>query len=293
MDVEVIEPHGFCHGVTQAIKLAEKALAEGPVFSLHPLVHNETVVAALAAKGMCAVAAPECLPRGSTVLFSAHGVAPVLRCAVEALDCRIIDATCPFVARIHRQAQDFARRGVPVVVVGHAGHAEVCGIVGEVDSLGGVVRVVRTVEDVDALDFPPQSAVGVLCQTTFDAGMALEIVEALSSRYANLEKPSAADVCTATRDRQDAVREFVRSGGDGVLVLGSAGSSNTMRLLEIARSMGVRFAARAESAAEAAKLDLSGVVRLGVTSGASTPESVLTDVTRSLSGGTCIAGTER
>ena len=278
MTVEVIEPHGFCQGVTQALRLAGKALAEGEAYCLHPIVHNETVVAGLAAKGMRTVASADDLPGDATVVFSAHGVSPEVRDKVESRGCRIVDATCPFVARIHRQARDFAGRGVPVVVVGHAGHAEVDGIVGEVECAGGVVRVVGNADEIEEIDFPVDAAVGVLCQTTFDAAAAADMVKALSSRFARLEKPAAADVCTATRDRQDAVRSFIRSGGDGVLVLGSAGSSNTARLLEIARDAGVWFVARAATVDEVARLDFAGVARLGVTAGASTPESLLAEV---------------
>ena len=283
MTVEVIEPHGFCHGVAKALRLAEEKLAHGEAYCLHPLVHNESVVAGLAAKGMRAVSSIGDLPAGSTVVFSAHGVSPEVRNRVESRGCRIVDATCPFVARIHRQARDFVGRGVPVAVVGHVGHAEVDGIVGEVESAGGVVRVVECPDDTAKLDFSEEATVGVLCQTTFDAVAAAEIVEELSSRYAHLETPAAADVCTATRDRQDAVRSFVRSGGDGVLVLGSAGSSNTVRLLEIAIVAGVRFAARAATVDEAVGMDFAGVKRLGVTAGASTPESLIVEVLDALS----------
>ncbi len=226
---------------------------------------------------MVFVDSPAEVPVGATLLFSAHGVSPAVRRAAAARGLRVVDATCPFVARIHRQAREFAGRGVPVVMVGHAGHAEVDGIVGEVEYAGGVVRVAGSVDEIEEIDFPVDAAVGVLCQTTFDAAAAADMVKALSSRFARLEKPAAADVCTATRDRQDAVRSFIRSGGDGVLVLGSAGSSNTTRLLEIARDAGVRFAARVATVDEAAGMDFTGVARLGVTAGASTPESLLAE----------------
>lgn len=294
MTVDAIEPHGFCQGVKRALRLADAALSWGTVFCLHPLVHNEIVAAGLEKRGLRSVASPDELPYGATVLFSAHGVSPAVRDAVEARSCRIVDATCPFVARIHCQAVNFARRGVPVVVIGHAGHAEVQGIVGEVDSAGGMVRVICNRKDTATLDFPEDGALGVLCQTTFDADAAASIVAALAVRYPRLERPPAADVCTATRDRQDAVRAFVRAGGDGVLVLGSAGSSNTMRLMEIARAEGARFAAVAGTVADAAALDFAEIARLGVTAGASTPDALIAGIFANLAErGFSHAGTSR
>ncbi len=277
MTVEAIEPHGFCRGVANALRLAEAALESAPAYCLHPPVHNETVAARLAAKGMRTVQTLAEVPSGGTLVISAHGMRPSLRAEAVRRGLAIVDATCPFVARIHRQAHDFARRGVPVAVIGHAGHVEMQGIVGAVETAGGIVRTLRSVEEVPALPFPQPSPVGVLCQTTFDAEAAAAILSALSKRYPSLQTPPAADICTATRDRQEAVRRFVGSGGDGVLVLGSASSSNTCRLLEVARAAGARFAVRAGSVDEAAALDYAGVKRLGVTAGASTPEDVVTD----------------
>ena len=278
MTVEVLEPHGFCRGVEQALRLTEEALAAGTLYCVHPPVHNEIVTDGLKAKGLVLVPSLADIPDNGTVLFSAHGTRPEAVEEARERGLAIIDATCPFVARLHRQARTFAMRGVPVIVVGHASHVEVQGVVGEIEYAGGTVRVIRTEHEVATLDFPVNATVGVLCQTTFDAAMSSAIMSALSTRYPRLELPPASDVCTATRDRQDAVRRFVRSGGDGVLVLGSTNSSNTTRLIEIARAEGVCFVVRAASASEAAKLDFNGVSRLGVTSGASTPESLLADV---------------
>ena len=278
MTVEALEPHGFCRGVVQALRLAEEALAAGPLYCVHPPVHNEMVTDGLKSKGLRLVSSLAEVPHGGTVLFSAHGTSPEAMEEARERDFAVVDATCPFVARLHRQAREFAMRGVPVVVIGHADHVEVQGVAGEVEHAGGRVRVVRTEHEAANLDFPEDATVGVLCQTTFDAAVSSAIMAALSARYARLELPPASDVCTATRDRQDAVRRFVRDGGDGVLVLGSAGSSNTLRLMEIAHAEGARFAARAASVSEAAELDFKDVSRLGVTSGASTPESLFEEV---------------
>ena len=252
--------------------------AHKKVYCLHELVHNEQVVADLKARGLCFVESLGDVPDGATVLFSAHGVSPAVRDEASRRGIEVVDATCPFVARAHRTAREFGARGVPVVVVGHAEHAEVRGIVGEVSTCS----VVASVEEVAALTYPESSSLGVLCQTTLSSGTIRAVLDALKSRYPHLETPPAADICMATRDRQQAAAAFVRGGGDGVLVLGSAGSSNTNRLVEVARAAGAPFAARTGTLEEVRALDFTGVCRLGVTSGASTPEDFLERVVDAL-----------
>ena len=269
MVVEVIQPHGFCMGVERALSIA--AELRPPVFCLHEIVHNEQVVDGLRKRGMLFVESLDEVPDGSTVLFSAHGVAPAVRGEAARRGLRAVDATCPFVERVHRAARAFAGRGVPVAVVGRADHAEVRGIVGELAEF----CVVASPDEVAELPFPEDSPLGVLCQTTMSSGTVHAVLDALKARYPRLETPPAADICTATRDRQRAVADFVRGGGDGVLVLGSAGSSNTNRLVDVARAAGARFAARAGTMEEVRTLDLTDVRRLGVTAGASTPEEFL------------------
>ena len=282
MKVEVIEPHGFCMGVKAAVEKASRTLSLShakTVYCLHELVHNEQVVSDLKARGMRFVDSLDDVPDGATVLFSAHGVAPEVRDEARRRGLEVVDATCPFVARAHRTARDFAARGVPVVVVGHAEHAEVLGIVGEISECG----VVASPEDVAALPYPENSPLGVLCQTTMSSGTVRTVLDALKARYPRLETPPAADICMATRDRQRAVDAFVRGGGDGVLVLGSAGSSNSNRLVEVARAAGAAFAARAGTLDEVRAIDFAGVGRLGVTAGASTPENFLEHTVEMLS----------
>ena len=283
MKVEVIEPHGFCMGVKAAVEKASRTLSLSraqTVWCLHELVHNEQVVADLKARGMRFVDSLDDVPDGATVLFSAHGVSPAVREEAQRRGLAVVDATCPFVARAHRAAREFAARGVPVVVVGHAEHAEVRGIVGEISAC----RVVASPEEAAALSFPENGPLGVLCQTTLSSGTVRAVLDALHARYPHLETPAAADICMATRDRQRAVADFVRGGGDGVLALGSAGSSNTNRLVEVARAAGAPFAARAGTLEEVRALDFAGVGRLGVTSGASTPEDFLERVVAALEG---------
>ena len=241
-------------GVRTAVEKASRTLSLSSgkaVYCLHELVHNEQVVADLKARGLRFVESLDEVPDGATVLFSAHGVALAVRAEAQRRELAVVDATCPFVARAHRAVRDFAARGVPVVVVGRPEHAEVRGVMGACDG----ARVVSTPEEVAALPFP-DGPVGVVCQTTLSSGTVRTVLDALRARYPHLETPPAADVCTATRDRQRAVADFVRGGGDGVLVLGSIGSSNTNRLVEVARASGAAFAARAGTLEEIACLSV-------------------------------------
>lgn len=280
MTVAVIEPHGFCMGVRTALDKALHALRvrtpgeDAPVYCLHELVHNETIVSDLASRGMCFVHDLAEVPDGATVLFSAHGVAPEVRAVAAARGMQVIDATCPFVARVHRQVCAYAARGLAVVVIGRAAHAEVQGVAGEARAAGARVAVVGSVGDVAQIPFAVEDPIGVVCQTTLAADDVRTILAALRARWPRLETSPSADVCTATRDRQDAVRTFVQgaTGRVGVLVLGSVASSNTGRLVELAEQAGAR-AFRAVDAQELAALDFAELDRLGVTSGASTPET--------------------
>ena len=269
-------------GVRTAVEKASRTLSLSSgkaVYCLHELVHNEQVVADLKARGLRFVESLDEVPDGATVLFSAHGVALAVRAEAQRRELAVVDATCPFVARAHRAVRDFAARGVPVVVVGRPEHAEVRGVMGACDG----ARVVSTPEEVAALPFP-DGPVGVVCQTTLSSGTVRTVLDALRARYPHLETPPAADVCTATRDRQRAVADFVCGGGDGVLVLGSIGSSNTNRLVEVARAAGAAFAARAGTLEEIRTLDFAGVRRLGVTAGASTPEDFFRCAVAALNG---------
>ena len=292
--------------------MARRALSAGrPVWCLHELVHNGTVVDELRKGGMRFVESLEDVPEGGTVLFSAHGVPPCVRALAEARGLKVLDATCPFVARAHRQVREFAARGVPVVVVGDARHVEVVGLVGEymaavakprpsgrvgvpsptvaadgggTPSLPGFAIVSMNLKDVAALPFPADSPLGVVCQTTLSSGTVNAVLSVLRARYPRLIEPPAAETCTATRDRQAAVRAFVQAGdpsATGVLVIGSANSANTARLVEIAREAGAA-AWRVDGPAEMSTVVFAGIERLGLTAGASTPEAVVKDIVASL-----------
>lgn len=280
MTVEILEPHGFCSGVKAAVEKALHALsASRPVYCLHELVHNENVVADLKDRGMVFVEDVNDVPRGACVVFSAHGVSPNVRETARARGLKVIDATCPFVARAHRQVRAYVERGLNVLVIGHADHVEVKGVWGEVVAAGGRGAIVGTAAEVAAL--PEMGTVGVICQTTLAGDALSSVLAAVRARGFAVEMQAASDSCTATKDRQNAVRDFVRAGGDGVLVFGSANSSNTRRLVEIARAGGAK-AERAGTVEEVAACDFSGVRRLGLTAGASTPESFLQTVSSML-----------
>lgn len=308
MKIQVIDPHGFCAGVKGALARA-RALIEsegGRVWCLHELVHNELVVGELRGRGMVFVESLDEVPDGATVLFSAHGVSPAVRREAERRGLKVVDATCPFVKRVHSAASAFAQKGLPVVVIGKADHAEVKGIVGEIESdrvgLGsdrvglGSDRVdCRVINSIEAaktlidsnltlkdpkspLSDPKSSLksprIGVVSQTTMNADEVAAIVAELK-RHCEVE--TTAEVCRATKERQDAVKAF---DGDALLVLGSANSSNTRRLCEVA---GCRTF-RAGTLDEVRALDFTGVERLGVTSGASTPEDFFNEVVSYLGG---------
>ena len=267
MEVEVIEPHGLCAGVNAAVA---KALKLRDVYCLHELVHNEIVVGDLKALGFRFVDRVEDVPEGETVVFSAHGVPPSVRAAAAERRLKVVDATCPFVAKVHRAARDFSRRGIPVVVLGDPAHVEWKGIAGEAESP-------LTFEEAMKME---KTSVGVVAQTTMNADEVARQVSELRGRH---RVEAQAEVCQATKARQDAVRRFAGRGGDGraVLVLGSRTSSNSRRLAEVAADAGAK-AFLAASMDEVRALDLSGVGRLGVTSGASTPERLFEEAVRFL-----------
>ena len=262
MAISVIEPHGFCAGVTAALRKAVAVASSArPVYSLHQLVHNEIVVGDLRSRGFVFVESVDDVPDGATVLFSAHGVSPAVRARAAERGLKVVDATCPFVERVHRAARDFAAKGLPVVVIGNPSHAEVRGIVGEAAN-----AVVLDPSRPRAQELPPRF--GLVSQTTMNADEVASLVAELRESH---EVETMAEVCNATKVRQDAVKAF---SGDALLVLGSANSSNTRRLCEVARCRTFR----AGTMDEVRSLDLSGVRELGVTSGASTPESFFREV---------------
>lgn len=270
--VIVVEPHGFCSGVAHALAKADAALRDerGPVFCLHEIVHNAQVVSGLTARGMRFVERVEDVPRGAALLLSAHGVAPAVYAAAAARNLRVIDATCPFVAKVHQEVRRFVADGCTVICIGHRQHKEVLGVAGEAPER---VRVVETAEEARQADVPDPRHVAMVTQTTLSQEMVASIRDVLRERFPDLRQPSREDVCYATRNRQLAVR-LLAAQVQAVLVLGSAASSNSRRLAETARAAGCP-AFLIGQPEDLRQVDLDGFTALGVTSGASTPESFL------------------
>ena len=276
--VILAEPHGFCSGVRHAIDVAEKAVAasSGPVYCLHELVHNRLVVDSLSAAGMVFVDDVSEVPDGRTVLFSAHGVSPEVRNAAEARGLRVIDATCVFVKRVHDAVRSLTAQGCHILLVGNRNHDEVAGVFGEAPDS---VTVVETAAEAEIVEVPDTEKVALLTQTTLAAYQVEPILAILKRRFPSLVIPDKSGICSATTVRQEAVRKLAHECSL-VLVLGSPGSANSNRLVDVARAEG----ARAELIPDIPSLrafiasgGLGDITPVGVTAGASTPEHVVRD----------------
>jgi 4-hydroxy-3-methylbut-2-enyl diphosphate reductase len=269
MRILLANPRGFCAGVDRAIEIVEAALARfgPPVYVRHEIVHNRHVVEGLRAKGAVFVDDPRDAPAGALLIYSAHGVSPAVREAAAQQGLRTIDATCPLVTKVHVEARRFAEQGQEIVLVGHAGHVEVEGTLGHAPDR---MHLVERPEDVAGLPIDEAAAIGVLTQTTLSVDDTRDVIEALKRRFPNAALPRKDDICYATQNRQNAVKGFVE-GVDLVLVVGAPESSNSNRLVEIARKAGVP-ARLVESASDIEAEWLAGVESVGVTAGASAPE---------------------
>jgi 4-hydroxy-3-methylbut-2-en-1-yl diphosphate reductase len=265
-------PRGFCAGVNMAIESLDRALElfGTPLYVYHEIVHNRPVVDRFRAKGVVFVNDISEVPEGATVLYSAHGVAPALRAAAVARRLRAIDATCPLVTKVHLEAVRFAQEGYTIILIGHEEHDEVVGTMGEAPQ---AIRLVEDVADVERLDLPATARVAYLTQTTLSIDDAEIIIAALQRRFPQIVGPSRDDICYATQNRQEAVKELVPRA-DAVVVLGSQNSSNSMRLAEIARSLG-KPAFLVDNFHELPPDCLDGVATVLVTAGASAPEEVV------------------
>jgi 4-hydroxy-3-methylbut-2-enyl diphosphate reductase len=268
-------PRGFCAGVDRAIEIVERALARygPPVYVRHEIVHNRHVVEELRARGAVFVDDPADVPPGSLLVFSAHGVAPAVRESAARRGLRTIDATCPLVTKVHVEAARFARAGYELVLVGHAGHVEVEGTMGHAP---GRIRLVETPEDVEELSPRAPERLAVLTQTTLSVDDTRDVLDALRARFPSVQLPRKDDICYATQNRQNAVKALV-SEADGVLVVGAPESSNSNRLVEIARKAGVP-AELVQSADDVDPAWVAGKDCIGVTAGASAPERLVEEV---------------
>jgi 4-hydroxy-3-methylbut-2-en-1-yl diphosphate reductase len=270
--VLLASPRGYCAGVERAVETVRRALAlyGAPVYVRKQIVHNSHVVRELEAGGAIFVESVYDVPEGAPLVFSAHGVAPNVRSAASERRLRTIDATCPLVTKVHTQARRFAERGYQIVLIGHAGHEEVEGTIGEAPQ---ATQLVESVADAERLELVPGTRVAYVTQTTLSVDETNEIIDVLRRRFPQIETPPKEDICYATSNRQWAVKELLAEV-DLLLVVGSRNSSNSLRLVEVARAAGVP-AHLVDDASEIDERWLRGVRVVGVTSGASAPERLV------------------
>jgi 4-hydroxy-3-methylbut-2-enyl diphosphate reductase len=275
MQILLANPRGFCAGVNMAIAALDKAVEMfGPnIYVYHEIVHNRYVVDRFTAMGVTFVDSVDEVPEGSILLYSAHGVSPEVREASRSRKLMTIDATCPLVTKVHMEAIRYASRGYHILLVGHEGHDEVIGTMGEAPES---ITLVETPEEVDALSFPPDAKLAVLTQTTLSVDEAERVLRRLRERFPQLESPKKEDICYATTNRQDAVRQLA-THADLLIVLGSQNSSNSQRLREIGEQCGIP-AYLIDGAGEMREEWFAGVGTVLITAGASAPEVVVQGV---------------
>ncbi|NED95291.1 4-hydroxy-3-methylbut-2-enyl diphosphate reductase [Phytoactinopolyspora alkaliphila] len=269
-------PRGYCAGVDRAVVTVEKALDHygPPVYVRKQIVHNRHVVETLEKRGAIFVEELEEVPEGALVVFSAHGVAPMVHDEAAERGLRTIDATCPLVTKVHNEARRFAKEDLDIVLVGHEGHEEVEGTAGEAPEH---IQLVQSPADVANVDVRDPSRVVWLSQTTLSVDETYETVTRLRERFPDLINPPSDDICYATQNRQVAVKE-IAAESELVLVVGSANSSNSVRLVEVALDAGADAAHRVDNASEIDEAWLDGVTTVGLTSGASVPEELVSGV---------------
>ena len=269
-------PRGYCAGVDRAVITVEKALDTygAPVYVRKQIVHNKHVVETLQDRGAIFVEENDEVPEGATVVFSAHGVAPVVHEEASRRQLRTIDATCPLVTKVHHEARRFAADDYDILLIGHEGHEEVVGTTGEAPEH---IHLVEGPSDVGSVQVRDPEKVAWLSQTTLSVDETLETVRLLRERFPALLDPPSDDICYATQNRQVAVKE-ISAGADLVIVVGSTNSSNSVRLVEVALEMGAKDSQLVDKAAELDEAWLDGVMVVGLTSGASVPEILVRGV---------------
>ncbi len=284
MDILLANPRGFCAGVDRAIEIVERALSRfgAPIYVRHEVVHNRFVVEGLRAKGARFVQELDEVPDGAIVIFSAHGVSKAVQEEARRRNLRVFDATCPLVTRVHMEVGRYARKGRECILIGHAGHPEVEGTMGQYDSEEGGIYLVEVPEDVAHLKVKNPDNLALVTQTTLSLDDTREVIEALRERFPNILQPKKDDICYATQNRQDAVKDLAQRC-DLVLVVGSPNSSNSNRLREVAERNGAD-AYLIDDAAEIRREWLAGKRRVGLTAGASAPEVLVQEVIARLKG---------
>jgi 4-hydroxy-3-methylbut-2-enyl diphosphate reductase len=275
MRILLANPRGFCAGVDRAIEIVELALQKnaGPVYVRHEIVHNRHVVDGLREKGAIFIEDPQDAPAGAMLIFSAHGVAPAIRARADQKRLKTIDATCPLVTKVHNEVRRMVAEGFEIIMIGHAGHVEVEGTMGQAPES---MYLVETVEDVDTIQVRSEGRLGCVTQTTLSVDDTRDVITALAKRFPNIVLPKRDDICYATQNRQDAVKELAQQA-DLVLVVGAPASSNSNRLVEVASRLGVpAYLIQNDADVEPRWLDQIGCV--GITAGASTPDVLVQGV---------------
>jgi 4-hydroxy-3-methylbut-2-enyl diphosphate reductase len=273
--VLLASPRGFCAGVVRAIDIVNLALERfgQPLYVRREIVHNKYVVSELRQKGTIFIDELHEVPTGGRVIFSAHGVSPEVRAEAAARKLQVLDATCPLVTKVHNEAIRYARAGFTIILIGHADHDEVIGTTGEAPA---AIRIVCSEEEVDLLEVPDPDKVAYLTQTTLSLNDTRAIIDRLRKKFSRIQGPASEDICYATQNRQAAVLDLARHA-EAILVVGSANSSNSCRLVEVAKSEGIP--AYLIDDIEAIKLDwLEGIRVVGLTAGASAPEGLVEKV---------------
>ena len=275
MRVILAQPRGFCAGVVRAIEIVERSLERhgAPVYVRHEIVHNKAVVDGLRDKGAVFVDGLDQVPARAVTIFSAHGVARAVEADARERGLRVLDATCPLVAKVHQQGRQYAASGRVVILIGHAGHPEVEGTTGQID---GRVLLVQSEREVEALDLPDDTPVAYVTQTTLSVDDTRGVIAALERRFSDIVGPSVRDICYATQNRQRAVRELCKQV-DVLLIVGAANSSNSNRLREIGAECGIPSYLVADGGAFDPAW-VAGARTVGITAGASAPEAMVEHV---------------
>jgi len=277
MKVLVAKPRGFCAGVDRAIEIVERALEMygPPIYVRHAIVHNKRVVDSLKEKGVVFVEEfQEIKEKNARVIFSAHGVSPAVWDEAKQRNLQSVDAVCPLVTKVHGEVKHYAEKGYTILLIGHRNHVEVIGTSGEAPNR---VVVVESVEQAESLTIPDPDRVAYVTQTTLSIDDTRDIVEALKNRFPKIIAPSKVDICYATQNRQDAVKQLAKHS-DIIFIMGSPESSNSNRLVEVAKSCGVEKAYLIEGAENLNRYNFDENMVVGLSSGASTPEAVVQEV---------------
>jgi len=282
MDIFLANPRGFCAGVDRAISIVSRALElyEPPIYVRHEVVHNKFVVDGLRRSGAVFVDELDEVPDGNIVIFSAHGVSQAVRETARQRGLKVFDATCPLVTKVHMEVTRASRKGIECILIGHAGHPEVEGTMGQYDNPAGGIYLVESVEDVAKLEVKNPAELCFSSQTTLSVDDTADVIDALRQKFPAIEGPRKDDICYATQNRQDAVREL-SAKVELLLVVGAKNSSNSNRLRELAEKMGTK-AYLIDTSADIQRDWLDGVQAVGVTAGASAPEVLVQQVVQQL-----------